>query len=118
MEFIEEAVVVVKDTFDAVCKKTGEAVNVGKMKYNIASMKSKLSKDYETLGRLCLDSVLEGAEIPSTAKEVAEDIVKRKEQIKAAKAELYRAKGKQVCPECSKVNPQDARFCNDCGHNF
>ena len=118
MEFIEDAVVVVKDTIDAVCKKTGEVVNIQKMKYNIASMQSKLSKDYETLGRLCIDNVLSGAELSSEAKAVAEEILKRKEEIKAAKVELYRAQGKQICPECNRANPEDALFCNGCGHNF
>lgn len=118
MDFFEEAVVAAKDTFNAVCKKTEEVVSVQKIKINIASMESKLAKDYEALGRYCLESVLSDENADEQAKNIAEDIVNKKAEIEKAKQELYAAQGKAVCPSCGNKVEDKAKFCSSCGQNL
>ena len=118
MEFFEEVVGAAKDTFSAVCKKTEEVVSVQKMKINIASMESKLSKDYEALGRYCFEMVLAQENADEPAKALADEIVKRREEIKLAKQALYAAQGKAVCKNCGKEIAADAHFCPECGNSL
>ena len=118
MDFFEDVVSTAKDTFSAVCKKTEEVVSIQKMKINISSMESKLSKDYEALGRYCLDAVLASDASDEPAKALAEEIVKRREDIKLAKKALATAQGKAVCPKCGKEIASGTPFCPECGNNL
>lgn len=118
MEFFENAVNKAKDVFDAACKKTGEVVSVQKQKYDIAGMKSNLNKSFEDFGRACLDFVLAEGDITDEAKSLAAEIVRKKEEIAQAKAELDKAQGKKECPNCGFCNVSEAHYCTACGYSF
>ena len=118
MEFFEEAINKVKDAFDVATKKTNDVVSLQKQKFDLASMQSKLSKDYETLGRLCLDTVISGADLSDEAKALAGEIVDKEEQAEKLNAEILKAKGKKFCASCGTANNAEANFCYVCGHKL
>ena len=96
MEFFENAVNKARDVLDAAYKKTEEVVSVQKQKYDIASMKSKLNKDFEAFGRACLDFVSNDGEVTSEAKFLASEILRKQAEIDAAQAELDKTQGKKL----------------------
>ena len=57
MDFLENAVNKTKDVFDVACKKTGEVVNTGKVRLDIASLENKINKDFEALGRMYFEDI-------------------------------------------------------------
>ena len=118
MDFLENAVNKARDVFDAACKKTGEVVSVQKQKYDIASLKSKLNKDFEAFGRACLSFVVNGEEVSSEARFLATEIVRKQEELEAAQQELERAQGKKLCPNCGYPNTTESHYCAACGNSF
>ena len=57
MEFLDSALVKAKEVFDVACKKTNEVVSSGKQKFDVASIESKRSKDFEKLGKLYFNMI-------------------------------------------------------------
>ncbi len=71
-----------KEVFETAYKKTGSVVAAGKHKLDINSLESKLSKDYEALGRLYFDAVSDGKEQSlKDAEGLIAEIGKKKTQI-------------------------------------
>ena len=117
MGILEETAVKAKDAFDVVAKKTGEVWSAQKVKYNIASVNSQLSKDYETLGRICYEALGDENAKFGDSEEVAElkaSIEEKLEKIKDYEAQLDAAKNVTDCPDCGAKCAADAVFCSKC----
>lgn len=105
-----------KEVFETAYKKTGDAVNVGKQRFDISSLENKLNKSYEILGKLCYDSVVNGGVFDAeSVKPVTDDIAEKLAQIEQMKKEVLKAKNKKLCPKCSEPVDKDASFCSSCG---
>ena len=50
------------NAFDSAVKFTGDKVSEQKLRFRISSLKSEISKDYETLGRMYHDNLKNGTE--------------------------------------------------------
>ena len=118
MEFFEDAINKAKGAFDVAYKKTSEVVSVQRQKIDVATMKTKLSKEYELLGKLVIDAVENGTEISEGARIKVKEIRAREAEIEAAKDEILRAQGKKFCPNCGASNVREAHFCYACGESF
>ncbi len=115
MGFFDETLEKAKDMFDVAAKKTEEVAAVGKQKYDIAALKSKLSKNYEALGMIYYNQLdfdtLSDEETKFTVMRIRENL----KDIENANAEILKLKNKKVCPKCSVgVDPKSA-YCNACG---
>ena len=118
MDFLDTAIIKAKETIDVVSKKTGEIVNTEKQKFDVATLKSKLQKDYAELGRLYYASVKENNELDADTKAVVEQITEKIAAIEALNAEIAGAKNKRVCPACKSSIPENSKFCNICGEKL
>ena len=116
MDFFDEAVGKAKDFFAVAYKKTGEAVNTGKQKFDIASLENKLSKEYETLGRLYYNSVKNGeepdAEVSINEIDILNELIEQKRQ------EILKNTSKQICSKCGKITVLTDAFCPACGERL
>lgn len=88
MEFFENAVNKAKDVFDVACKKTGEAVNTGKIKLDIATIENKMSKDFETLGRIYFKEIAETDDLSEEKLKLKNKILEKQASINKLKEEL------------------------------
>lgn len=108
-----------KDVFETAYKKADDALSVQKQKYDVSSLENKLSKDYETLGRLCFEEMKNGAFAENEAfLSVAEVIKTKTEQIEELKKEILKAKNKKRCPKCNAAIDKEAVYCNVCGEKI
>ena len=115
MEFFENAVEKAKEAFDVVCKKTGDVVSVSKQKIDIASIETKLSKDYEKLGKLYYDMIKNSETPDENITKLKNDIAKKIETVKTLKTEINNAKNKRICPVCGASIDKNSVYCNICG---
>lgn len=118
MEFFEDAISKAKGAFDVAYKKTSEVISVQRQKIDVATMKTKLSKEYELLGKLVIDAVENGTDIPEGAKIKVKEIRAREVEIEAANDEILKTQGKKFCPNCGASNVHEAHFCYACGESF
>ena len=115
MEFLDNAVAKAKEAWDIISKKTGEAVSVGKQKFDISSLEVKLSKEYEKLGKVYFNMIKDqNPENEKVAKIVA-SIKEKKQEIKVCKDKLNETRNKRVCPNCGATIDDDSIYCNFCG---
>lgn len=116
MEFFEETIEKVKEAFDVAQKKTTEIVSVGKQKYDIAAMESKLGKMYTKLGKIVYPTLTgdEQGEVAQIVNEIKEQLSK----IEEAKEELSKLKNKRICPKCNSIIEETAVYCSVCGEKI
>ena len=115
MDFFDNAVVKAKEAIDIACKKTNEVVNVGKQKFDIASIENKLCKDFEKLGRLYFEIIKDCDTENDDVNNLKAEITDRLDKIKELKEEINSVKSKRICPNCQADIDLDAVFCSKCG---
>lgn len=118
MEFFDEAFSKAKGAFDVACKKTNEVVSLQKQKFDVAALESKLSKDYETLGRLCIDAIEGEGEFSQDILALAADIRAKETEIENRRTDILLAQGKKFCANCGASNMSEAHYCYVCGTSF
>ena len=114
MGFFEDAASTAKEVFDVAAKKTNEVVTVQKLRYKVSQTNSKLSKDFETLGRLYFEKVKESGDY-SEYKEIIESIDEKFALIEDYEDQIAIAKNSSICSKCGGKNPKNAAFCSKCG---
>lgn len=118
MDTFDKTVQKAKDVFDIAVNKTGEFVNVSKLKFSVASLNNKLEKKYAQLGRtqfkMLKDTNVENAEIASTVADIKHII----SEIKGLLREIDELEGKITCKKCGCKVPNNSMFCNNCGERF
>ena len=115
MATFEDAVVKTKEYFDLACQKTGEFVDVQKLKYEAAKIRSAVKKDYETIGRMYYDKIKKGKDNADVIKVVVADIDDKKAIIAEIEDKIREAKGGNCCNNCGTQNSDDSDFCRKCG---
>lgn len=115
MDFLDEAIVKAKDMFSVAKKKTGEAVAIGKQKYDIASIENRLNKSYVALGKICYESFKNDDSASDEIKALISQIESEINEIELAKEEIVRIKGGRICAECGAAVGENSAFCSHCG---
>lgn len=115
MDVFDETMKKAKDIFDTACKKTGEVVNVQKLRLDLSSVENKLNKSYATLGRLQFLKIKDTESLDEETKVVVEDIKEKIAEIEELNAKITELTGKINCPGCGATLPSNALFCSRCG---
>lgn len=115
MGVFEDVVVKAKVAADYAGKKTGEIVELTKIKFSIADLEDKIKTEFQQLGKVVYNAASEHTD--------ATEIVREKsEKIDALYVELLKLRDKEAeikeqkkCAECGAINPETAKFCQNCG---
>ncbi|HEX3026456.1 MAG TPA: zinc ribbon domain-containing protein [Clostridia bacterium] len=118
MGVFEDVVIKAKTAADYVGNKTGEIVELSKMKVAAAELEGKIEREYCELGR----EVYEAAKANT---DVTEQIGLKTTAIDALKGELAGIyvklddlKGHKKCAACGFVNIDEANYCIKCGEKL
>ncbi len=117
MSLFDETVVKAKEVLDIASKKTNDMISVQKMKMNLASLNSQLTRMYEALGRLCCDNG-EANTPNANMLEMMTEIDKKIAEIKFIEDKISAVKGDRICSSCGTKNVSEAGFCYRCGTKF
>lgn len=116
MGVFEDTVIKAKDAFDVAAKKTEEVWSIQKLRFNISSIKSQLSKEYETLGRVYYDSIKNNCDDDTeTMEHIINEIDDKKVQISELEKEIACQKRMIICCSCKTKNLSHAIYCCKCG---
>lgn len=113
-EFIDKA----KVALDVAVKATEEAVDTGKQKLSIASLESKLSKDYKALGEAFYAFKVDGTIDDSEVDRLIDSINEKKVKIAELREEIRKAKADRICPNCGTAVEKNILFCPFCGQKL
>lgn len=118
MDTFDETLQKAKNIFNTARKKTGEAVNVQKLRFDLSSLEGKIDKLYTSLGKLRF-SEMNGCEIDNDeVNAIVEEIKEMSLKSEELKAQISELTGKTNCPICGASLPSDARFCSSCGNKI
>ena len=106
-----------KDIFETAYRKTGNAVNNQKQRFDISVLESKLKKSYENLGRAYFGMLQNETDFDKESlKPITDDISQKLAQIEEAKSELIKSQNKNKCKKCGEVIDNNSAFCKNCGN--
>ncbi len=118
MDFFDNALNKAKEVIDVAYKKTEEVVVTEKQRFDIASLNSKIDKDYKALGQLYFNLYKDSEDIPEEARPLFADIKEKLLKVKELKEEIGESKNKAVCPHCQNYIAKNSVFCSICGERI
>lgn len=114
MGFFEDTITKAKEILGETGKATEEVITIQKLKFEQASLKSAINKNYEKLGRLSFDSAVNEADNSEKITELIEEIKKQNVEFKDYELKIATAKKERIC-ECGAINGIDSKYCKICG---
>jgi hypothetical protein len=124
MGVLEDAMLKAKAAADYVGNKTGEIVEISRLRMAAAEIEGKIEKEFAAMGRAAYAQAKETAEtdegaagensgIPLGEKIGAIDALKS--ELKDLNAKIAELQRRKTCAACGTVNVEDANFCYKCG---
>lgn len=118
MAFFEELKKSFSDVTDTIAKKSGEIVEVQKLKMKKSGLESDIKKNYIQLGRIYFHQMEESGVIDEVSEEFFQSIVEAKESIEEIKVKLEEMSKEKTCTVCGEKSPKSMAFCPHCGTKF
>lgn len=104
-----------KNTVDGAVKKSGELIELTKIKMAMNDTKNDIREKVIRLGELTYFAT-KGEDMPGyDADELVDEIDKLKQTLSEQEAKAAELTGKKICPHCKKVMEADFAFCPACG---
>jgi hypothetical protein len=115
---LEDAVIKAKSAADYAGKKTGEFVELSRLRITATEIEKKIGYEYAELGKMVYKAAKEQADCTEYVEEKAAAI----DALFAEHAELSdkisALRSLKKCPACAYDNAQDAIYCNKCGEKL
>jgi len=107
-----------KQTVNSAVKKSGELVEVTKLKMAIGDTKSDIERLFVKLGELVYLASKSEEVGEGSAEELIAKIDELKEKQRQQEISLAELTSKKVCATCGKMCEESAGFCSACGQKF
>lgn len=118
MAMFEDVVSRVKDVAETAGRKTGEWVELGKMKLKIADLRREIAGAHEGLGRLIYDSRKSGESVDDMVDACVDHISTLNAELEDLEERIMDSKNVVRCDGCGAFNESTAVFCNQCGEKL
>ena len=112
---MEQIISELKNTAKNAAKKTGELLEVGKLKLACADTKSKINEAYKELGKDLYNAEKEGSEDAEAIKNIIIDIDGLYEKLAEQENQVAQLKKQKKCISCGQMCDDEADFCSKCG---
>ncbi|MFT9055014.1 MAG: zinc ribbon domain-containing protein [Ethanoligenens sp.] len=115
MGILEDAVITAKGAVDFAGKKTGEIVELSKLRISAAEIEGKIKNLYESLGRSVYNAAKTETDATALVNEKSAQIDTLTADLAAVQEKISVLREEKKCAACGAVNAQDANFCKKCG---
>ncbi len=112
---LDEIKDVAKDFADKAVTKTGEVVEVSKLRLELSKQQGRLRGLYQRLGSSVYSMKEKDYEDPDLIDNLCQDIKENLKIQKKLQGQIAALKKMSVCPVCGSRNPMDSIYCNQCG---
>ena len=107
-----------KNTAISAAAKTGEFIEIGKLKLSCADIKNKINDEYKELGKAVYSAHKDGEDTEYHINEIIENIDGLYEKLALQEEEIAILKKQKKCSSCGAVCDEDSAFCSKCGAEF
>ena len=118
MAFFDDLKKSLTDVSETIAKKSGEVMEVQKLKLKKCTIESDIRKDYELLGRIYFNAMEESGAIDDSVLEIFQKIVEAKDAVAEIEKNLEKFSKSKKCPVCGGKSSKDTAFCPHCGTKF
>lgn len=118
MNLFDEFVNRAKDVVDVAGKKTGELVEVSKLKLQAVQINSDIGKAYERLGAIVYEQAKAGTDNSDLIAVCVSEIDALLASLEELNEKIDESKTGSRCPNCGANNPEAAVFCSRCGSHL
>jgi len=118
MSLFDDVIVNVAAAVDEVNKKTTEFVDRSKVRVASAELRSKISAQFEILGRYVYDTSVAGTTDQAVVDQYVSEITVLINELKSLQETLSKTTGKIICQKCECANSSDSLFCKRCGNTL
>lgn len=118
MTFFEELKKNLTDVSGTLAKKSGEVVEVQKLKMKKYSIEGDIRKDYELMGRIFYAQMEESGEIDDNVTEIFQRIAEAKDAVAEIEDKLAKASKGKFCTTCGEKASKNMSYCPYCGAKF
>ena len=115
MGVFEDVVIKARSAADYAGKKTGEIVEIAKLKIRASELEGRISRELLELGRKVYGAAKEHADCAEFVQAKSEAIDNLNAELETVQDKISELKSEKKCAECGFANPQDANFCQKCG---
>ncbi|MDP4132912.1 MAG: zinc ribbon domain-containing protein [Bacillota bacterium] len=99
-------------------RKSGEVVNVAKLKIKETELESRLENLFTAIGRAMYTEHQEETDSSVEISGILEEIDKLKSELYECKEEINKLTKMNTCPGCGKTVSDEAKYCSECGTNM
>ena len=107
-----------KQTVNSAVKKSGELVELTKIKIAVGDTKNTIRSKYEQLGELAYLAAKGEATPADTAEDIVAEIDRLIDLLSQQELKLAELANKKICSNCGKASVEEASFCPACGNPF
>jgi hypothetical protein len=111
----EDAVIKAKGAADYAGKKTGEFVELSKLRISEAEIEKKIDYEYLELGKMVYKAAKENTDCTEYIGEKTAAIDRLFDEHADFTRKINELRNVKKCPECAYENPTEAEYCNKCG---
>lgn len=104
-----------KQVANAAGKKTGELVEISKLKLSAMQINSDIKELYEKLGSAVYSMKKANYDNPELVVSLVEEIDEKRVELREVNEKVAVLQKSKECPCCQTKNPQDAFYCQKCG---
>lgn len=104
-----------KGVADAAGKKTGELVEISKLKLQCVQLNSDIRERYEKLGSAVYSMVKSDYENPELVNSMVEEITELLDKLNETSEKIADIKNISICTCCGAKNPPENCYCSKCG---
>ena len=114
-EFVDEFIFMAKSAADVASKKTGEVVEISKLKYQVKQAEWDIEKAYAKLGAIVYESKRSAEDLSDVISISVAEVDDLNLKLDLLEEKLRAYKNVTKCASCGKDNDTDLAFCGHCG---
>ncbi|MBE7049047.1 MAG: zinc ribbon domain-containing protein [Ruminococcaceae bacterium] len=107
-----------KQTMSSAFKKSGELVELTKIKLAAGDTKNSIQKNFIKLGELTYLTSKGDENSGSEIKQLISTIDNLMDTLSQQEEKMVELSNKKVCSACGKASAEEAAFCSSCGNPF
>lgn len=115
MGAFEDVVMKAKNAADIAGKKTGELVEITRLRLNVSELEERIRSQYQELGKTVYNAAKDHTDCTDYVHEKSEAIDRLFAELTKLNEKISELKNEKKCASCGAVNPQEAVYCQKCG---
>lgn len=115
---MEKILADLKNTAKTAMKKSGEILELGKLKIAAVDTQNEINKAFCELGRALYNAEKAGSEDAESLKKMIDDIDNLYEKLALQEEQYAELKNEKKCKSCGSKCSDKSNFCSVCGERF